>query len=612
MKQVRFFSRLVSLRLLLALSCLTAPALSADLAPVQPDDYIQHVRFLSSPELKGRGAGTPELDLAADYVAVQFKTFGLQPGGEDGSFFQPFSVTTGARMGENNLFSLTEDGEQRGLEPESDYIPLNFSSSGDVSGQVVFAGYGVSADEFSYDDYTHFDVKDKIVVVLRYEPEGLGREQGFRERRRTFHAHLITKAINARNRGAKAVVLVNGALDSGEADTLLKFGAVAGPDNAGILMVQAKNSVVEGWFQAAGKSLAEVQSAIDENRSPQSFAFPNSINVSLNVDIAREHATARNVLGYLPGETDEYVIVGAHYDHLGLGDQSSLSPSQIGEPHVGADDNASGTAGVIELARVFAAERDSLQRGILFMAFAGEEIGLLGSAHWVNHPTRPLEDAVAMMNMDMIGRINDSKAYVGGVGTGTTFKELLQRTAADAGFEIDYSVSGYSASDHTSFVGKQIPVLFFFSGLHGDYHKPSDTWDKINAADAARFVDIVGETASELAAATEAPQFLKVEGTPHGGAPSAGGGGYGPYFGSVPDFAQVEGVKFSDVRPGSPADKAGLRAGDILIRFGDNPIKNLYDFTYALRDSQVGDVVEVVVQRDGQEVTASVTLEERR
>jgi membrane-associated protease RseP (regulator of RpoE activity) len=250
------------------------------------------------------------------------------------------------------------------------------------------------------------------------------------------------------------------------------------------------------------------------------------------------------------------------------------------------------------------------------MDFAGEELGLLGSAEWVKEPTRPIEKAVAMINMDMIGRIKDDKVYIGGVGTGSTLKSILEQAQKDqsekgASFKIEYSASGFSSSDHTSFVGKKIPVLFFFSGLHSDYHKPSDTWDKINAPSAARLLDMVGEVAVKLASEETPPAFQSVvEDKPAAG---GGGGGYGPYFGSIPDFGQTEnGVKFSDVKPGSPAAKAGLKADDILVQFGDKPIKNLYDFTDALRRSKVGDVVEVKVLRDGQPVTASVKLEQRK
>jgi len=252
--------------------------------------------------------------------------------------------------------------------------------------------------------------------------------------------------------------------------------------------------------------------------------------------------------------------------------------------------------------------RGQLKRSVLFMNFAGEELGLLGSAEWVTEPTRPLAKAVAMINMDMIGRIKDDKIYIGGVGTGSTFKPILEQAQRDSPFKIEYSAGGYASSDHTSFVTKKVPVLFFFSGLHADYHKPSDTWDKINAPSAARLLDLISSVAVQLSNAADAPVFQVVaEEKP------PAGGGYGPYFGSIPDFSQTEnGVKFADVKPNSPAAKAGLKAGDVLVQFGDKPIKNLYDFTDALRRSKVGDVVEVKVLRDGQSVTASVKLEQRK
>jgi membrane-associated protease RseP (regulator of RpoE activity) len=268
---------------------------------------------------------------------------------------------------------------------------------------------------------------------------------------------------------------------------------------------------------------------------------------------------------------------------------------------------------VLELARIFTRRGERMQRGILFMSFAGEELGLLGSADWVKQPTRPLGDAVAMINMDMIGRIRDNKVYVGGVGTGTTFKPLLEKVAANYDLKLAYSAGGYAASDHTSFVVKSVPSLFFFSGLHADYHKPSDTWEKIDPNAAARLVDLIADVAAGLASAPERPQFVKVEEPQTGAAGSGEVRNYGPYFGSIPDFGETEnGVKFADVRPGSPAAKAGLKAGDVLVQFGDRPIKNLYDFTDALRRSKVGDVVEVKVLRDGQPVTARVTLEQRK
>ncbi|MCP5115971.1 MAG: M28 family peptidase, partial [bacterium] len=320
--------------------------------------------------------------------------------------------------------------------------------------------------------------------------------------------------------------------------------------------------------------------------------------MTLHSDVKRDIRTVRNVVGYLPGETDEFVIVGAHYDHLGLGEQFSMAPSKAGTPHPGADDNASGTAGLIELARWFSSQ-PTPERGILFLAFAGEELGLLGSSHWVNHPTMPLEEAVAMLNMDMIGRIRNGKVYLGGVGTGTSFRETLESLKPDD-LMVEFSdTTGYGSSDHTSFTTKQVPVLFFFSGLHADYHRPSDTWDKIDAPQSARLLDYIATVTSQLAEADERPRFVRVA-DPHSGrgrpVAGAGGSGYGPYFGSVPDFTEIpEGVRFADIRPGSPADEAGLPGGDVLIGFDGKRIENLYDFTYALRASKAGDRVKVKV-----------------
>jgi hypothetical protein len=582
--------------------------------------YLNEVRTLSSPEMEGRGDGSKGLTRASHMIEDLYRKLGLEPAGTEG-YFQPFSLITGAKIAGENRFE-TDDTSGHGLEVKSslklneEYVPFSFSDSGSASGPMAFAGYGISASEFGYDDYAGLDVKDKIVVLLRYEPPGFTSKSGASKDGNagmTQHSQLVAKAINARNHGAKAVVIVNGGIPAGEQDVLTRFGSVSGPVNSGILLVQAKNAVVDKWFQAgAGKSLAEIQEQINGTTKPASFAFPDGLRASLQVGVQTERATVSNVLAFLPGQTDEYIILGAHYDHLGRGNFDSLAPAQIGQIHPGADDNASGTAGVMELARHFAPMKGKLRRGILFANFAGEELGLLGSAHWVEAPTRPLDKAVAMLNMDMIGRIKDDKVFIGGVGTGSTFKAVLDLAENRTPFKFEASPSGYSSSDHTSFVAKKIPVLFFFSGLHSDYHKPSDTWDKINAASAVRLLDMVANVTEQLDSAVDRPQFIAVaENRPAGG--TGGGGGYGPWFGSIPDFGQIEnGVKFSDVTPGSPASKAGLKAGDILVQFGDKPIKNLYDFTDALRRSKVGDVVEVKVLRGGQSLTAQVTLEQRK
>jgi len=591
---------------------LLATATPTSVGSADSELYLNDIKTLAAPDMEGRGAGTNGLGKASKYLEHRYKSLGLQPAGTNG-YLQPFTVTTGAKLKSDNSLTEQISGKKQTLVLNQDFVPASFSSSGSFTGPVVFVGYGASADEFQYDDYAGVNVKDKIVVVLRYEPETFGEKSGHQGL--TQHSQLITKAINARNHGAKAVVFVNGKLADGEEDLLMRFGSVSGPTDAGMMLLQVKNTVAESWFQAVGKSPADVQQQINHMSKPASFAFPETLQLSVKVDIEATHARVNNVLAYLPGKTDEYIIIGAHYDHLGRGDSNSLAPSQIGQIHPGADDNASGTAGVLELARMLAPMKGQLERGILFASFSGEELGLLGSAEWVKEPTLPLDKCAAMLNMDMIGRIKDNKVYIGGVGTGSTFKTILEQAQrqSKSNFKIEYSAGGYSASDHTSFVAKKIPVLFFFSGLHSDYHKPSDTWDKINAPAAAQLLDLISDVALQLVSAPASPAFVTVVEDKPMGCISGGGGGYGPYFGSIPDFGEVkDGVRFSDVRPGSPAAKAGLRAGDILVQFGDKLIHNLYDFTDALRRSKVGEVVEVKVVRDGKPITASVKLEQRK
>ncbi|HUL35834.1 MAG TPA: M28 family peptidase [Candidatus Eisenbacteria bacterium] len=595
---------------LLLLAASFALAAAPAIGPADSQRYLTDIKTLTQDKMEGRGDGTKGLTRAQHFLENRYKSLGLQPAGAKG-YLQPFTVTTGAKIRGNNHLHIQSGEAKNELKLNQDYVPFSFSASGKADASLVFAGYGITAEEFGYDDYAGLDAKDKIVVILRYEPAGFAAKSG--NQGLTHHSQFITKAINARNHGARGLILLNGKLGDGEEDLLTRFGSVSGPENVGILFAQVKNATAAPWFQAAGKSLKDVQEAINSNSRPASFAFPDTLRASLAIDIETTRATVNNVLAYLPGKTDEYIILGAHYDHLGRGNFDSLAPSQFGQIHPGADDNASGTAGLLELARLLAPMKGQLQRGILFASFAGEELGLLGSEAWVKSPTRPLDKAIAMLNMDMIGRIKNDKVYIGGVGTGSTFQKVLDNAHDGSHLKFEYSQTGYAASDHTSFVTQKIPVLFFFSGLHSDYHKPSDTWDKINSEAAARLLNVVASTTVALDDAPEGPKFIAVADTnPHAGGISSGGG-YGPYFGSIPDFGQTEnGVRFSDIKPGSPAAKAGFRAGDVLIKFGDMPIKNLYDFTDALRRSKVGEVVRVTVLRDGKEVSADVKLEQRR
>lgn len=581
------------------------------LAPADPERYIHDVQTLAAPNMEGRGDGSKGLTRARDLLVHRYARLGLEPKGTDG-FLQPFDIITGAELTLGNRFEVDRAGAKEVLKLHEDYIPFAFSSAGDANAGLVFAGYGITADEWKYDDYKGLDVKGKIIVLLRKEPSFATAHSPKGEG--SSHGDLITKAILARKHGAVAVVVLNGKLGKGEDDLLPQFGGDGGQTDIGIPIVEVKNDAAAQWFKAADKDLLALQNKIDESGDTASFAFPESLHARLEIGIKKTHATVSNVLAYLPGKSDEYIILGAHYDHLGRGEYGgSLAPSLIGQFHPGADDNASGTAGLLELARILAPLKGQLPRGILFSSFAGEELGLLGSAAWVRQPTLPLEKAVAMINMDMIGRVSKDTIYIGGVGTAANFRSILESGVAKSGLKGEYSDSGYSSSDHTSFVVKQIPVLFFFSGLHSDYHKPSDTWDKIDAKSAVHVVDLVADTGVHIDELPAKPAFVTVVETHPTGTGSSSGSGYGPYFGSIPDFGQVEtGVRFSDVRPGSPAAKAGLKGGDIMTQFGDQPIKNLYDFTAALRGSKVGDVVYVTVLRDGKPLTVKVTLEQRK
>jgi len=564
----------------------TATLLAASPATFDADRYLSHIKYLASPELRGRATGSPELEQAARYIASQFRADGLEP------VMQPFQVTSAATLGRSNRFDYTIKGKRHKLSAGKEYIPVSFSSSGYAAGPVVFAGYGLTSS--AYDDYAGLDVQGKIVLVLAHTPQ---------EREKTA---AYSKAANARSHGARAVLLVrDGIHHKADPEALDAFGHTMGPADAGIPFVELQENVARAWFD-----LDAAEKKIDDTLKPNSFVI-ESLAIRENIDVRRAVKTVHNVTAYWPGETSEYVIIGAHYDHLGLGEQFSLAPSLAGTVHPGADDNASGTAGVLELARHFAAG-PKLRRGMLFVTFAGEEMGLLGSSWYANHPLHPLKDAVTMINLDMIGRARDGKIYIGAAGTGSTLRATLDGiTSHFPNLKPDYSeVSGYGSSDHTSFTTKQVPVLFFFSGLHGDYHKPSDTWDKIDATGTVPVLDLIAETAANLASAPNRPTFVRLQETK---APGGSGSGYGPYFGSIPDFAEPrKGVRFADVRDGSPAALAGLKAGDILIRMGDKDIANLYDFTDALRSHKAGETVQVDVLRGDAKISASVKLVERK
>lgn len=579
---------------------------------ISEQSYRESVKFLASESMKGRLTGTAENEKAARWIAARFRELGLKPVPGQKDYFQRFEVTVSATLGKGNrLAEVDGSGKPRSLAFGQDFQPLNFSGSGRAAGEVVFAGYGITAPEYGYDDYEGVDAKGKIVLVLRHEPQEFDEKSVFAGRAYTTHAQAQNKAVNAKFHGAAAVLLVNDLPNhAGDEDRLDRFSSRVGPTSADIPVVQVRAAVAEKWLERAGISLKQWIEETDRTLKPKPVAIPG-VRVEAAADVVRRRSASPNVAAYLPGETDEYVVIGAHFDHLGLGEQSSMAPDQAGKAvHPGADDNASGTAGLLELAAYFAG-RPKQKCGILFLAFSGEELGLIGSNFYVNNPLLPLNKAVAMINMDMIGRIQNGRVYVGGTGTGDSLKNILEEAKAGSPLQFDYSdQGGYGSSDHFSFVNKEVPVLFFFSGLHADYHKPSDTWDKINAAEAAQMLEVVARVAERLAGGEARPQYVKVQ-MPQQPA-MAGSAGSGAWFGSVPDMGESkDGFRISDVMKGSPAEAAGLKGGDVIIEFDGKPISNLYDFTYALRMKKPGDVVVVKYRREGQVHETQATLRSR-
>jgi aminopeptidase YwaD len=582
-----------------------APALSPAAARVKAD-----VAFLASDDLKGRRAGTAEGDRAAAWVAEQFKKIGLTPAGPNGAWLQPFDFIDGVDLGPKNRLE-TADGAKKSWTAGNDFRPLAFSAAGLAEGDVVFAGYGIVAKDLGYDDYAGLDVKDKIVLVLRYSPDGDDEKSAF-----SPFAALRFKAAVAREKGAKAMLVAAGPLTKDVTDDLIALRTDAAFSDAGIVAVSVRRPVAESLLAGSGKTLEAAQKAIDDAKKPASFAVPGA-RASANVDVTPRRVRAANVVGLLKGadsaKSAEFVIVGAHWDHLGLGGTTSLASASGPQIHHGADDNASGVAALLETARDLAAKRATLPRSILFISFAAEELGTLGSLHFTKNPTVPWDSVVAMFNLDMVGRLRENKLDVQGVGTSPAWKGFVEASNKDANLKLALLDGGFGPSDHSPFYAAKRPVLFLFTGAHGDYHKPSDTADRIDPEGIVRVVNFVEPVVVATASAPERIAYVEVK----GGAPAGGGSrSFRVWVGGIPDFSEEgKGVKLSGVTGGSPAEKAGLMAGDTIVKFGDKELRNLYDYTYALQGRKPGEKVSLVVQRveNGKAVekTIEVTLGSR-
>jgi Tol biopolymer transport system component len=619
---------------------------------ITSEDLRAQVEFLASDALEGRMTGSAGAQRAAAYIADALRQAGIPPlDGLDG-YFQQFEFTAGIRVQTNatRLSIQREGAAARDFTPERDFRPLSFTANGEVEGEVVFAGYGLvvpGPPPVGYDSYAGLDVTNKIVLVLRYVPEGV---EAMRRQELNRFASLRYKAMVARERGAQAVLIVTGP-NSPNAGELAPLSFDASMAGSGILAASVSGEVAAALLEGSGQTLQALQRALDtENpHAATGFLLPK-VRVRLATAVEHLRQTDRNVLGYLPpadGEASspEVVLVGAHYDHLGFGDTGAMNhPGEEHQIHNGADDNASGVAAVLELAHALAAGRATevrpasrrsapspgrarsadrlrslpaasgsgghrLRRGVLFAFWSGEELGLIGSSHFVEHPPLPLSNVVAYVNFDMVGRLRDNRLSLQGVGSSPAWRRLIEQQNVLAGFNLALQEDPYLPTDVTAFYPKAVPVLSFFTGSHEDYHRPSDDADRLNYDGLRRLTQFARGLVVALATTGARPAYATVARASSGGSRDS----LRAYLGTIPDYTtEVTGVKLAGVRPGSPAEQAGLRAGDILIEFAGQQIKNIYDYTYALDAVKIGQPVTLVVLRAGERVSLRAIPEARK
>jgi aminopeptidase YwaD len=655
----------------LALSVARAQELALTNAP-SVERLHAHIEYLASDKLEGRRTGSPGQNLAAAYIAREFSRYGLRRGisrdlpgmsileaDSPNRYLQKFPYVAGVELGKNNLLQVNP-GPADDLEDYKvgeDWMPLGFSSNEEIrKAPYVFVGYGITDAGLKYDSYAGHAVKDAVAIALSGTPDG-DSPHGLFGRYEDPH----WKAIAARNAGAKALFII-AAEETLNEDRLsrLRFDNSAG--DAGLPVAVISRQLAARLFGSGDKkdtlqALTKAATAQPANSDPalvkqvMTKSLPvKGVTLSVVVAIVRREVEAANVVGILAGSDptlqNETIVIGAHYDHLGRGGEGSLAPRE-GEIHHGADDNASGVAGVLELARMFAAQQPRPRRTLVFIAFSGEEEGLLGSNYYVNHPIVPLANTVAMINMDMIGRMKDNKLIVGGVGTATEWRpslaaansaERLKVTARpdstseisnansagvlrevpivtgsngqvvasivlDRSFELSLSEDGYGPSDHSSFYAKQVPVLFFWTGTHEDYHKPSDTADKINYPDEARIVALVARVVHDVAGNDKRPTYAVAKSESTGRSL-----GFRVYLGTIPNYADAtDGLLLDGVRDDSPAAKAGIKAGDKIVKLADREVKNVYDYTAALGEMKAGQEYEVELMRGGERLKLKIT-----
>lgn len=596
-----------------------APDFALTAAEIRDADLKQHVTYLASDALGGRLTGTDGEKLATQYFADVARQLGLVPFGDEGGYFDNFDFTAGVALGEGNKLTL---GAAE-LKVELDWKPLSFSQNGEVKpAKIVFAGYGIETPESAsietYSSYAHLDVKDKWVLVFRYLPEGITQE---RRNELSRYSSLRYKALTARQKGARGLIVVSGP-NSKVVQQLAPMTFDASLASSGIAAISVTDAVGNRLLGGTGKTLKELQDKLDTGDLMGGIDCQGML--AANIVIQQEKKKGRNVLAVLPygQQPDPHVaplIVGAHIDHLGSsgGSNSRAKGDEVNKIHHGADDNASGVGGVLEIAQWLADLKKqgklTLKRDIIFAAWSGEELGLLGSNHFVEAYAKMIKGDAnakltgmfsACLNMDMIGRFQKA-VVLQGLGSSSSWAKEIEKRNAPIGLPITTQNDAHLPTDSTAFYLRGIPTLNAFTGSHADYHMPSDTAEKIDYANAAKIAKLMGLIARGIATADAAPDYIAMEAPKNSGVRT----GLRAYLGTIPDYAQgdTKGVKLSGVSPIGPAAKAGVKAGDIIIKLGGKDIANIYDYTYVMGDLKIGKETTITVQRDGKSVDLKIT-----
>jgi hypothetical protein len=507
-------------RFVLTVGAVFIAASAAALAPdFEPDRLLAHIRFLSSDEMKGRDNGSPELERAADYIAAQFKEAGLQPAGDDGSWFQPFELQVGLTVGKDNRLIIERQGRRVSLTLGDSYYPLAAPISENAGAPsttlddlpVVFAGYGLAVPTLGYDDYAGVDVANKAVLIFSHEPQERDANSRLNGARPMPQTTLQAKASLARSHGARALLVVSDPTHQRDEGQYSLFKADPEAERLPIPVLRLRRDEMKPLLDAW--ELDAVAAQIDRDLKPRSRPLAGG-TVTYVESLSRTRRNVRNVVGVLPGsdpeKSKEAVVIGAHYDHVGLGGRLSVTPEITGQIHNGADDNASGTAAIMEMAKTAVTQRTRFPRTLVFVAFAGEERGLLGSAHYTTTPPIPMASTIGMVNLDMVGRANGG-VDISGLELSPSMEADL-RAAADAageGLRIRREGPGAGRSDDSSFIARRVPAINFFTGFHTDYHRPGDDWDKIDTRGVSRVAALALELAARLAARTDRPEFVQ-------------------------------------------------------------------------------------------------------